>query len=325
MKHIVIKEGPVVFLRNLLAMEILAAIIFVVISFLENYGSLYERYGFTRYMSYDKFLIIAFSLFQLFYILLLFFDWYFRYFEIREKEIIRRSGVVFRHQKSVSLKRVVAVEITQSPIDRLMRHATLILEHENGRVTRIQNVAGYEDYATMLKQSIENQSHSPHHARSLAALLREGEGLFLEFKQTLRYDLRKKCVSKDVERAAMKTIAGFMNADGGTLVIGVNDDALVTGLKADYETLAKKNRDGFENHVINLVKTMIGVKFGNFMHIAFDYMNGEEACLITVDPCHKPAYLHNPDGKEEFFVRTGNSTQPFSMSEAEEYIKTKWR
>jgi membrane protein YdbS with pleckstrin-like domain/uncharacterized protein YaaQ len=325
MKRIVIKEGPVVFLRNLLAMEAAAAVLFVGISFLENYGSLYEHYGLTRYMSYDKFLIIIFSLFQLFYILVLFFDWYFRYFEIREKEIIRRSGVIFRHQKSVSLRRVVAVEITQSPIDRLMRHATLILEHENGRVTRIQNVAGYEDYAAMLKQSIDNQSRSPHHARSLVTLLREGEGLFLEFKQTLRYDLRKKCVSRDVERAAMKTIAGFMNADGGTLVIGVNDESLVTGLKFDFETLAKKNRDGFENHLTNLVRTMIGVKFGNYVRVTFEYQNGEEACLIMVEPSHKPAYVHNPDGKEEFFVRTGNSTQPFSMSEAEEYIKTRWR
>jgi predicted HTH transcriptional regulator len=165
----------------------------------------------------------------------------------------------------------------------------------------------------------------PIHSKTLQMFLKDGEGLFLEYKQTLRYDLRRKCISKDVERAVIKTIAGFMNADGGTLIIGVDDEGLVTGLKNDYETLAKKNRDGFENHLSNLVKTMLGVKFANYIHVRFDYYNDNEACIVAVDPSHKPAYIQNAEGKEEFFVRMGNSTQPFSMSETEEYIKNRWK
>jgi len=116
-----------------------------------------------------------------------------------------------------------------------------------------------------------------------------------------------------------------MNADGGTLIIGADDEGKVTGLKNDYETLAKKNRDGFENHLNMLVKTMLGIKFANYIHCRFDYFDDNEACVVSVDPSHKPAYIHNSEGKEEFFVRMGNSTQPFSMSEAEEYIKTRWK
>ncbi|MFA6295198.1 MAG: RNA-binding domain-containing protein [Candidatus Paceibacterota bacterium] len=325
MKRIVIKEGPVVFLRNVLAMEIIAAIFFAGISYLANYEQLFNQISLIRFLHYNNFVIIVFSLFQLIYILVLFFDWYLRYFEIREREIVRRSGIILRRQKSVSLLHVVAVEITQSLLDRLMNHATIILEHDNGRVTKIQNVYGYEEYADVIKQTIDNSLKKPIHSRSLQMFLKEGEGLFLEYKQTLRYDIRRECVSKDVERSVMKTIAGFMNADGGTLIIGVDDESKVTGLKNDYETLAKKNRDGFENHLNNLIKTMIGVKFANYIHTRFDYFNDHEACIISVDPSHKPAYLQNAEGKEEFFVRTGNSTQPFSMSEAEEYIKTRWK
>ncbi|MFA6601772.1 MAG: RNA-binding domain-containing protein [Candidatus Paceibacterota bacterium] len=324
MKRIIIKEGPVVFLRNIFVMEILAVVCFISISYLANYEQIFIRFGLVNYIRYNDFLIIVFSAFQLFYILGLFFDWYLKYYEIREKEIVRRTGLLFKRQKSVSLSHIVAVEITQSPLDRIMNHATLILEHDNGRETRIQNVSGYQDYSEIIKQTIENNVKKPIHARSLQTLLKDGEGLFLEFKQTLRYDLRRQCVSKDVERSVIKAIAGFMNADGGTLVIGVNDEAKVTGLKNDYETLAKKNRDGFENHLNNLVKTMLGIKFGNYIHCRFDYFDDHEACIVSVDQSHKPAYIHNGDGKEEFFVRTGNSTQPFSMSEAEEYIKTRW-
>ena len=325
MKRIIVKEGPVVFLRNILTMEIIAALFFVSISFLTNYEELFGNIGLVRWVNYHNFTIILFSLFQLVYILLLFFDWYLRFFEIREREIVRRSGIITRRRKSVSLLHIVSVETTQSLLDRMMQHATIILEHDNGRVTKIQNVAGYEEYVDIIKQTIDNSSKKPIHSRSLQILLKEGEGLFLEYKQTLRYDIRREIVSKEVERAILKTIVGFMNADGGILLIGVDDMGKVTGLKKDYESLAKGNRDGFENHLNNLVKTMMGVKFANYIHTRFDYYNDNEACIVSVDPSHKPAYLRNADGKEEFFVRVGNSTQPFSMSEAEEYIKTRWK
>jgi membrane protein YdbS with pleckstrin-like domain len=325
MKRIVIKEGPVVFLRNVMTMEILAGVFFFAISYLTNYELFYSQSGLGTVIKYHDFLMVAFSLFQLIYILALFFGWYFRYFEIREKEIVRKSGFLFRRYKFVSLLHIVAVEINQSPLDRVTNHATLVLEHDNGRTTRIRNVAEFEEYASVIRQTIENTSKRPINNRSLQMLLKEGEGLFLEFKQTLRYDQRKKEVNKDVERAVVKAIAGFMNADGGTVIIGVDDEGKVTGLKNDFETLAKKNRDGFENHLNMLVKTMMGIKFANYIHARFEYFDTNEACLVHVEPSHKPAYLHNVGGKEEFFVRVGNSTQPFSMSETEEYIKTRWK
>ena len=91
------------------------------------------------------------------------------------------------------------------------------------------------------------------------------------------------------------------------------------------ETLPKKNRDGFENHLSQLVKTMIGLPFTKYINIAFEKTNGEEVCIVSVGASHRPAYLHNGNQKEDFYVRVGNSTQPFSMSETEEYIKMRWK
>jgi predicted HTH transcriptional regulator len=122
----------------------------------------------------------------------------------------------------------------------------------------------------------------------------------------------------------MKTIVGFLNTSGGTLIIGVSDDGVVKGLESDYKTLPKKNRDGLENHISMLIKTMIGLNFSKYINIKFEMVDSKDICMITVLESHKPAYLKDGDKKEEFFVRVGNSTQPFSMSEASEYIKTKW-
>ncbi len=323
MRRIIIKEGPLVFVRNVLTMEIIASLFFFAISFLGNYELLYKSLNFHAFIRFDIFEVIAFSGFQLVYITILFLDWYFARFEIHEKEIVRKSGLIFRRKKSVSLSDVASVEIYQSPISRMMYHATIILEHSNGRVTKIKNVSNYDEHVHVIKQ-LAHSSSGRLLTRDPKILIEKGEGLFVEFKETMRYDAKKGEISKELEKMITKTIVGFLNADGGTLIIGVNDDGRVVGLENDYKTLPKKNRDGFENHITMLIKTMIGMTFTKYVSTSFETIDGKDICLVIVREGHKPAYLHNGDKKEDFYVRVGNSTQPFSMSEAEEYIKTHW-
>ena len=327
MRRIIIKEGPMVFLRDVLVMEFVAAVALYGASFLENYEQLFQSWGIGRYIRYDIFLIIVFSLLQLGYVTVLFLHWYFSHFEIHEREITRKTGLLFRRRKSVSLLDVVSVEIYQSPLARMMYHATLILEHRDGRVTKIKNVSNFTEYVHVIEQMIGRDAGEGAEGRATYArsLMKRGESGQLEFKETLRYDARKGETSKELEHAVLKTVVGFMNAEGGTLLIGVNDVGQAVGLDNDYKVLPKKNRDGFENHLSMLVKTMIGLPYAKYLNAKFESVDGKDVCVIRVHESHKPAYLHNGDRKEEFFVRVGNSTQPFTMSEAEEYIKTKWK
>ena len=323
MRRIIIKEGPLVFLRNVLYMEIIAFLFFYAISFITDYSNIYDSIGFSDIIRFDIFEILVFSLFQLLYISILFLNWYFSHYEIYEKEIIRKTGLLFRRRKSVSLFDVASVEIYQSPISRMTSHATIILEHNNRRITKIKNVSNFDEYVHIINQMVRNTSGRVP-TRDARTLIKEGEGFFIEFKETMRYDTRKGEISKELEKVIMKTIVGFLNANGGTLIIGVNDDGKVIGLENDYKTLIKKDRDGFENHINTLVKTIIGIAFTKYINISFENIDDRDICLVVVSEGHKPAYLKNGDKKEDFFVRVGNSTQPFSMSETEEYIKTKW-
>ncbi|MFH1170643.1 MAG: RNA-binding domain-containing protein [Candidatus Vogelbacteria bacterium] len=320
MHNIIVKQGPLVFLKDVLVMESVAFVLLFMASFIKNYELLYHEWSLNHYLRYDLFILIASSLFQLFYLITLFINWYFLSFEISEKEITKKSGLFFRRQKSVSLADVVAIETYQSFFDRRINHATIIIEHRDGRVTKIRNVAGWDENVKIIKRAVANltdHQSSP----DIQTLLQQGEGANLEFKAALRYDLRKNEVSKEIERAIMKTVVGFLNADGGIILIGVNDDGAVCGLKNDYQSLPKKNRDSFENHLATLLKTMVGLPFAKYMQTYFADIAGEDVCLVKVKSSHKPAYLKN-DNKEEFFVRVGNSTQPFSMSDTADYIKT---
>ncbi len=69
---------------------------------------------------------------------------------------------------------------------------------------------------------------------SVEDLIAEGESDELEFKATLRWDLKEAGVNKKLEEVIIKTIAAFANSQGGTLLIGVADDGDVIGLEPDY-------------------------------------------------------------------------------------------
>lgn len=299
-------------------MEILAVAIFFSASFIDNYEMLYKDSSLNEFLRYDHFIFVASATFQLLYLIVLFLNWYFAYFEIREGEIIKKSGLIFRSKKSLLLNDIVSVEVQEGPLDRLIKHATIVIENKNGNILKIRNVANFSEYAHIIKQSVASSSNM---ATDIKSLIKSNEGTNLEFKSTLRFDIKTKTVNKELERSSLKSIVGFLNSKGGTLVIGVKDDGKAIGLKYDCETLSKNNLDGFENHLIALIKETIGIGFLKYIKIKFDELDKEKVCLVSVRSSNKPAYLKLADKKEEFFIRTGNSTQPLSMSETEEYIR----
>jgi len=324
MNRVIIKPGPITFLKEVFLMEFVAIVILFVLSYLANYELLFIGYSLDHYIRYDIFILLIASIFQLLYLVTLFINWYFSYYEIGEDEITKKSGIFFHHKIYISLTDITSVEIYQSPVDRRINHATIILEHRDGKTTKIRDIPNFEEYTHIIKQSTQNSTGSTL-APNIQSLLKQGEGHGLEFKETLRFDTRKNEVNKELEKVVIKSIVGFLNARGGTLLIGVNDEGVVVGLENDYKVLPKKNRDGFENHLTMLIKTMIGLPFTKFVKIHFDSVSEKDVCIVSVLDGHKPAYLKNGDKKEEFYARIGNSTQPFSMSETEEYIKTRFK
>ena len=54
--------------------------------------------------------------------------------------------------------------------------------------------------------------------KNLTALILKGESDDLEFKSSFRYDYRQQKVNKALETVIIKTLAGFMNTQGGSLL-----------------------------------------------------------------------------------------------------------
>jgi len=59
---------------------------------------------------------------------------------------------------------------------------------------------------------------------SINNLITMGEGRTVEFKATMRMNLHTQKPGKEIEKAWLKSVAAFMNTNGGTILLGVRDD-----------------------------------------------------------------------------------------------------
>lgn len=155
---------------------------------------------------------------------------------------------------------------------------------------------------------------------SLCRLVTAGESERLEFKSSLRWDLRKKESNKALEKVIAKSVAGLMNHNRGSLLIGVDDDGSTLGIETDYQALKHKNSDGFERAVIDLIRATLGAHACTLIHCQFPQLDNRQICRIVVEQADSPVYFQ--DGKvARYMVRTGNSTRELDAREAQQHIK----
>lgn len=139
----------------------------------------------------------------------------------------------------------------------------------------------------------------------------------LEFKAALRSDHTGAFDGK-LERHNMQAIAAFANANGGTMIVGIEDKTRkVVGLAKDY-ALLRGDRDAFERHLRQRVQSHFGKAFSaSNVKTSFLQEDGAVICRVEVEPATEPLFLKTA-GKDEFYVRNGNANV---MVEGEEFVK----
>ena len=150
-------------------------------------------------------------------------------------------------------------------------------------------------------------------------LVAGGESDDVEFKSTLRVNLHTNKVDKDMEHASLKTIAAFLNTEGGTLLIGVSDDREPLGLAADNFP----NEDRMGLHLTNIVNAHLGRQAMTSIRLRFEDYIGKRVLVVDCGRSSTPVYLK--DGNREiFYVRTGPATNELSVSESIEYVNQRF-
>jgi hypothetical protein len=148
------------------------------------------------------------------------------------------------------------------------------------------------------------------------ALIAQGENRYIEFKSTLRMNLHSKKPGKEIEIAWLKGVAGFLNTDGGTLLLGVTDEGAITGIEQDVF----ENEDKCRLHFKNLIATHIGAEKSKYIRFRLVPVDGKTVGMVLCARSSEPVFLKNGN-KEAFYIRNGPSSDELPVSKALHYIK----
>ena len=153
----------------------------------------------------------------------------------------------------------------------------------------------------------------------IVGLIGGGESDAVEFKSTLRVNLHTGRQDNRMEQAVFKTLASFLNTNGGTLLIGVSDDATPLGLEND----GFADEDHMGLHLVNIVKRSMGPIVWASMHANFDDYEDDRVLVVHCKKSSSPVYVTDSDA-QHFYIRTGPSTTELSVGQAHEYIKQRF-
>ena len=238
--------------------------------------------------------------------------------DVKVHDIMTSSMIVANQEMPV-------IKANETMLKNKIKKLPVVDKQDSSKVLGIISLTDIAKVMPELEQSFElTKSNIDTNLDDIHSLILTDEGQHLEFKASLRYDLKKKCANTALEIRCLKTVSAFLNAEGGSLLIGISDNKEILGLKLDYQTLKKSNRDGFENYFVELISTKIGNPYLKHIKFIFHEVNGQELCQVKVDPSSEPAFLRHKN-QQDFYVRTGNNSRPFKISDAAIYLRDRWK
>jgi hypothetical protein len=149
-------------------------------------------------------------------------------------------------------------------------------------------------------------------------LLDQGENEQVEFKETMLWDVYQNQPNTELKTEIAKEVCAFANKDGGTVIVGVNDQKEPVGVDRDLNVL-NDGLDDFELQINQELRNRLGNVFSSvYTELEFKKLNGSILGVIKVEQSPDPIYFETDRGKE-FIVRQGSSSIPLDVEEAQRY------
>jgi type I restriction enzyme R subunit len=162
------------------------------------------------------------------------------------------------------------------------------------------------------------------YARSIKELIENDEDDSVEFKSTARWDLREQRRNRALEDAVVKTVAAFLNTEGGTLLIGVGPDGSLVGLAMDYEQVKPQNGDGFVNWLTTHLSNALGAAAVARTRARIVTHAGFDLCRLDVAKSSRPVWAEMSKADRVFYVRLNNSSRVMPTEELDAYFAERW-
>ncbi|OKH17066.1 Eco57I restriction-modification methylase domain-containing protein [[Limnothrix rosea] IAM M-220] len=223
----------------------------------------------------------------------------------------------------------------RAELDGIIAHLYGLTEKEFTHILSTFPIVAEETKQAALK-AFQDLADDP----EIVALIMSGENKTLEFKSTAFYDMKTEDFSCKKFRChdILKAVAGFLNSyDGGTLLIGVEDDGNILGLEDyDYQDKSIKQKDNKQDayglYLENsLIFSELGKDISPFIDLSFHTIQGKTICCIKVKPSsHQVTFNYLDQAKNQktntFFIRSGRQTSKLTdPTEIANYCKARWQ
>lgn len=136
--------------------------------------------------------------------------------------------------------------------------------------------------------------------------IKKGESKTREFKQTFALCIKSKKREQHIVDECIKSVAGFMNSDGGTLYIGVDDNANITGIEVEVgKTKLHKTLDKYLNTITNVLKSAIGSASLSNCNFRSIKIRGKQILELDCKKSDHQVFVNDQDT----YVRMGPTTR----------------
>ncbi len=323
---IILKRSPVVFLKIIILVEFLFAFlpIFLALIFQVTAADYFNASFLAQILSFNLFVVFMVMVLQIMAIGLAFVIWFVPTYTITPKNIMLTRGGILPDLEIARPPEILKIEVEQGWLGCKLGYGSLILKladsERHGRVSNIPDPHRLKREIEQMETAVTRPDvYQPD--KPLPQLIHDGESQYLEFKSSLLWDYRQQKPNKNLYVPVMKNIAAFLNTQGGAILIGVGDNGEILGIEPDMQVMKKKDTDSFENTFNVAFNQMIGADFRRLVHVSFPELDGKTICAVIVQPASMPAYLTHK-GQEDFYIKTGNSSQPLTISQAVRYIQS---
>ena len=206
------------------------------------------------------------------------------------------------------------------------------------------NESDFESFFTFAKKQIEQSRPDSNLVSSstLSELISGDETHIKEFKGSIWTAYNPKTYEKiesqtkkrlDLQDAIVKSVASFLNTDGGVLLIGVKDkpqlkDEPIIGIEDDFNWVKNGEIEGYRHALIQLLNDAFGDQstLKLYLDISYPSINDKLICRIDVNPL--PRTMNGEIwvktqtlGEEEFFYRVSDTSTHASAKSALRYIR----
>jgi Predicted transcriptional regulator containing an HTH domain and an uncharacterized domain shared with the mammalian protein Schlafen len=119
-----------------------------------------------------------------------------------------------------------------------------------------------------------------------------------------------------------KTISAFLNTNGGTLIIGIDNDKKIIGLEQGYGN--PNFKDTFNSDLTNLIDHYIGRNCYSDVHIKLIRIGSKHICIVKVDRSDRYYFIRDDNDIKHFFIRHSARSKPLDIEETHEYISRRF-